>query len=563
VGLGYNRAFTLIPERGGVQTMAIALSKLAAFSGVLACLALGPVGCPESNKATPAASDSVQQIVTERQFETQKKDGKVFYVSPDGKPNGNGKKKKPLDLRTALGRNSFPPGATIYLLGGVYRGKFVSSLSGSDNAPITVRSAPGEWAIIDGNGLDATGDDTAQTFQIFGNWVNYRDFEVMNSSTLREIANDSNRDVARRGSGIVVFGKNNKIINLVVHDNVTGIYMNASAENTEVYGVISYNNGLRVGGDGAGHGMYVQNQHGTKLIRDSIILNNFGYGIQAFADNSFLLHITMDGNVIAGNGMPATRGSSGRSHIFVGSGTNGADDITISNNYTYNPPGFDGGGFGLGYGAANGGVTIINNYVMGGASGVGLLNWANAVVTSNTIYVTSLDGGKNSDIGTVRSSSAAAGFNWNGNTYYDTSGKPAFKVTTQADANFVSYQQWQASGYDQATSYETNAPTWTRVFVRPNRYESGRAHIIVYNFDSKKKVSVDLSSVFSVGDNYEIRDAQNYGGAPVASGTYNGEPIQLSLAERTSPAPLGFNFTPRHMGPEFSVFVAKINHSGS
>jgi hypothetical protein len=127
----------------------------------------------------------------------------------------------------------------------------------------------------------------------------------------------------------------------------------------------------------------------------------------------------------------------------------------------------------------------------------------------------------------------------------------------------VSYQQWQASGYDQATSYETNAPTWTRVFVRPNRYESGRAHIIVYNFDSKKKVSVDLSSVFSVGDNYEIRDAQNYGGAPVASGTYNGEPIQLSLAERTSPAPLGFNFTPRHMGPEFSVFVAKINHSGS
>jgi len=537
--------------------MDINVKKLSISSWMLGCLLFGTNAYPSSYRLGP--STAPRQHIEPQKIEPQKKDGNTFYVAPDGKHNGNGKKKNPWDLRTALSQpTGVQPGATIYLRGGVYKGKFLSALSGTQAWPITLRSAPGEWAVIDGNGVDSAGDDTAHSFQVAGDWTIYRNFEVMNSSSRRVVADDSNRDVARRGSGVVVFGKNNKLINLIVHDNVSGVYLSASAENTEVYGVISYNNGLNVSGGGVGHGIYVQNLNGVKQIRDSIVLNNFGYGIQAFADNNFLLHITIDGNIIAGNGMPATRGSSGRAHIFVGSGTNGADDIVITNNYTYNRTGFDGGGFALGYGAANGSATITDNYLMGGASGVGLVNWANATVTGNTIYVTSL-GGKNADIGTVRASPGAGGFCWNNNAYYDTSATPAFKYTAQLDMNWIPYAQWrQISGYDQGSSYNVAPPTWTRVFVRPNKYEPGRAHIIVYNFASKKRVAVDLSTVLSVGDNYEIRDAQSYTAGPVASGTYSGGLIRLSLARRLAASPIGFDYVPVHTGPEFNVFVVTV-----
>src|SRR5262249_33844225 len=41
-------------------------------------------------------------------------------------------------------------GSTIYLRGGVYKGKFASQLTGTAGNEITVKSYPGEWAVIDG-----------------------------------------------------------------------------------------------------------------------------------------------------------------------------------------------------------------------------------------------------------------------------------------------------------------------------------------------------------------------------------------------------------------------------
>jgi hypothetical protein len=54
-------------------------------------------------------------------------------------------------LQTALNHPaSVQPGATIYLRGGTYAGKFSSQLDGTAANPITVRSYPGEWAKIEG-----------------------------------------------------------------------------------------------------------------------------------------------------------------------------------------------------------------------------------------------------------------------------------------------------------------------------------------------------------------------------------------------------------------------------
>ncbi len=77
--------------------------------------------------------------------------GLAFYVAPNGSPSGNGSITNPWNLQTALNqRLRVVPGATIYLRGGTYTGKFSSNLTGLLALPITVRSYPGEWAKIDG-----------------------------------------------------------------------------------------------------------------------------------------------------------------------------------------------------------------------------------------------------------------------------------------------------------------------------------------------------------------------------------------------------------------------------
>ena len=98
--------------------------------------------------------------------------------------------------------------------------------------------------------------------------------------------------------------------------------------------------------------------------------------------------------------------------------------------------------------------------------------------------------------------------------------------------------------------------------VRPNKYEKGRAHIIVLNFDKSSTVSVDLSnSGLTGGQNYEIRDAQNFYGSPVVTGTYNGGSITLPMTQTSTAQMINYS-TPPHTSSEFGVFVV-LPTSGS
>ncbi len=69
-----------------------------------------------------------------------------YYASPNVTSGGNGSSSSPWSLHTALAQNNtITAGKTLCLQDGTYKGKFLSKLNGG-----TVRSAPGEWAIIDG-----------------------------------------------------------------------------------------------------------------------------------------------------------------------------------------------------------------------------------------------------------------------------------------------------------------------------------------------------------------------------------------------------------------------------
>jgi hypothetical protein len=93
---------------------------------------------------------------------------------------------------------------------------------------------------------------------------------------------------------------------------------------------------------------------------------------------------------------------------------------------------------------------------------------------------------------------------------------------------------WTGMSFSGNTILSGAMPSGTKVVVEPNKYEAGRANVIVYNWGRQGSVSADLSKVLKSGDRYEIRNAQNYFGNPVATGTYGGGSVSIPLSATTS-----------------------------
>ena len=111
------------------------------------------------------------------------------------------------------------------------------------------------------------------------------------------------------------------------------------------------------------------------------------------------------------------------------------------------------------------------------------------------------------------------------------------------------------TGFDLNSTFVEGDLHGTKVFVRPNLYELGRTSIIVYNWDNLDNVTVDVSSVLPVGTDFEVRNAQDFHAAPVLSGAFRGQPLQLPMTNLTVASPNGPLVTPPPTGPTFNVFV--------
>jgi len=70
--------------------------------------------------------------------------GGDLYVSPNGTPQGDGTRQKPLDLKTAMEGRGVQPGDTVWILGGEYEGRFVTGKAGLKDRPILYRAMPGQ-----------------------------------------------------------------------------------------------------------------------------------------------------------------------------------------------------------------------------------------------------------------------------------------------------------------------------------------------------------------------------------------------------------------------------------
>jgi hypothetical protein len=416
-----------------------------------------------------------------------------FYVSPSGTAAGSGTQSNPWSLTTALAQPSaVRAGDTIWVRGGTYSGAFYGILTGTASAPIVVRNYPGERPIL----IGTTGEGGI-ALAIGGAYAWYWGLEVMNNPVNR--SSSATGSDGLNGWGVVITGPYTKLINCIVHDTDEGISSWVQAAGSELTGNIVYNNGWIAPDRGHGHGVYVQNQGDTKKMLDNIVFNQYNHGFHAYTQTGYLNNLYLAGNTSFNNGI--LEGSFER-NILVG-GYVVAQNPTVIDNYTYFTPSSSSGENNLGYGGSCANAIVNNNYFTGGLA-LHLSNCAVSSVTGNTLYDT-----------------LGSSARYSGNTYY-TSGNP---------------------------------PAGTRVFIRPNRYETGRANITIFNWARTSTVSVDLSSFLSAGTSYEIRDAENFNGSPVLSGTYNGGSVSLPMTGLTVAAPLGTTVRAAHTGPEFGVFV--------
>lgn len=431
-----------------------------------------------------------------------------FFVSPGGSPAAAGSLADPWDLQTAL---NHPPalkaGDLIWMRGGVYRKnneltKFQSQLNGLPDQPIIVRQYPGERAIIDGN-----------VSHYNGGWVHYWGFEIMNTH--------SNRITVESGSfptafnlftggqtndwtvaGFDLRAPNVKLINLVIHDSIGGgVSVSTTAKSPELYGTLAYYNGWQGCDRGHGHGIYIQSKDPSiARVSDNLFFANYALGIQATGDGDVVDNIVLEGNTVFANGILARKH---QGNLLIGAVSGLARNPVLTRNLIYD---------------ADGSSSDSNIGYVGGTS--------NALLSNNYFQTR------------VHFSQIGPGLTLTSNTFV--SGTSSLQRTNYPNNAFLS-----------------EIPAANVVEVRTNKYEAGRATIIVYNWENLDNIKVNVAGFLQTGSPFEVRSAQNFLGAAVTNGIFDGALLELPLNPIPVAKPIGTN-APASTAPLFQAFIIRI-----
>lgn len=473
-------------------------------------------------------------------------DARQFHVAVNGLATGNGALENPWSLSKGLSATTeIKPGDTLMIHGGIYKGNFTSRLTGAPDRYVVVMNYNNEQVVLDGN----IGVNNSSALIIHGGFAVFKNLFVTNSNGARNSASDSNNPVdIIRCDGINIFGVNIKCVNLIVYDNLgIGIGLWSPALDAEIYGCIIYNNGWSGPSRGLGHNMYMQNDTGNKTIQNCLIFNAASQGINVYTEGGAIRGFIIDGNTFFNNGclgyLKLER------NLLIGGGKP-AGRIIVRNNTFYHSSTRSGftskANLQLGYGVVNEDAVIENNYLVGGNPPFyEIIGWNRLTVSSNSIVCFT----PTSNIVDAYLKNDISQFVWNQNNYY------------QGVFNGLSFASWRSTfGFDANSSFQASLPTQKQVFVRPNKYETGRAHVVIFNWERKNEVDVDLSTVLSSGSEYQVFDVQNLSGQPVAKGTWNGEAVRFPLNLTTITPPNGNVPTiPPHTGLEFGAYLVLSN----
>ncbi len=421
-----------------------------------------------------------------------------LYVSPAGSASNDGSLARPLDLDTALSSlGPVRPGDTVWLRGGVYRRPARPAYNGVVALYVSTLNGTATAPIV-------VRQYPGERATLDGNLAPSSPVLVVDGSYTWfwgfEITNSSPNRSSVRGAGIDTYGHHNRVINLTIHDTGQGVgfWATSQADDSEVYGTVISHVGWEGGDRGHGHSLYVQNVNGTKKIADNIMFEGFSFGIHAYTENGGINNLAVTGNIVFNHGTISATGGAKANILFAGGRV--AQNPTVVGNFGYFPAAS--AGRGLDVSECNNG-TLQNNYLAGGTP-LRIGACTNTVVTGNTLY------------GPVAAPTQSA---YPGNLYRTT-------------------------------------PSGVFVGIRPNAYEAGRANIAIFNWARHSAVPVDVAATLAVGTAFEVRDAQNFFGPPVATGVYGGGPITIPMTGLTAAPLVGtVPIAATHTGPEFGAFV--------
>jgi len=374
------------------------------------------------------------------------------YVAPDGLSTNSGTTEAdPWDLQTAL-NTDLGEGYTIWLAGGQYDGRYTSTISGTSADPIIVKSADGEWAVLNGN-VPKYNDDRDKGVLMLpdGNagssYVHFMNFEITSILSSRpEFTRDIDDPNYIGYVGVNhLNGVDCKFINLVIHDlPYQGVGSWKSTGGTEFYGCVVYNNG-RVDSGGTRqyeHGFYIQNNTDSiRKFRNNVVFNNFGKGMIFWSSSQcneiddengdtvvdpncdFLKNALFDNNAVFNNGnvLYADVGG-GKDNIEVStndsSGQKVPKNVVISNNTLYHNTCFTdnnnctkgsaltsnfSGGLSIGKVAGNAAdnITITNNLIAGRGYALRLNRATNLEFKNNIVYSRKISIGANNEVADI------------------------------------------------------------------------------------------------------------------------------------------------------------------
>jgi len=465
-----------------------------------------------------------------------------YFVAPAGLSSADGTQERPWDLTTAFDKTQvIKPGDVVWLRGGTYgtggATLYLTKLVGTKKQPIIIRNYPGERAIING-GISANGPSAY-------NW--FWGFEITNTSQERRVKPSD------RPTGLnLVGGNGHSVINLIVHNaGHPGIgFWSPVADDPQLYGNILWGNGIydiftSPGTLAApwtrGSPFYMQNKEGSKYIEENITFRNFTTGMKAYTQGGFVDGFRFIGNIAFD--------APDWNFLNDGGAKSPQRRLLLRENYLYRPPADIKASMRVGYNDDQGDAVIENNYIVNGTSADGALfvrKYKEGVVVKNNTLVS------NSILAQFRAPFPDKPI-WDNNTYF--SANPKFKLNDTT----LSATEWQALGYDQNSQINTQLPIENKIFVRPNKYQAGRGHIVVYNWEKKSEQQIDVSTVLKTGDVYELRDAQNYFKV-LTTGTYNGSSISVPL-NLTEVAPFIGSVTHienQHSPTDFNAFVISV-----
>jgi len=448
----------------------------------------------------------------------------TFFAAPTGTPTGDGSAGNPWDLSTAIETAGIvAPGDTILLLDGTYVGSFQTQVAGTQGSPVVIRNAPGHRPKV----MPDPAVNRAAVV-LASPYVYWWGVEVEGNPASCNIP------------GVNMAAPGVKVINSVIHD-VSGIGVGAwsQAPEGQAYGNIIYNAGsasCKLPPESPyGHGIYAQELPGGagKRIEENIVYHSFKAGLHSYTEDGRIDDMHVMGNLFAMSGAPGFGPTDGVGMIMGGG-------VTLNRAIVRENMLWEGGdGLWLGFNLPAVDAVVEDNYFFAGSLPTLLLNGSVGL----TLEGNTLGQMRPTAAGTIQQTGTISGTkSWGDvtpNTFYGDVTEREFQFQGLGlTVPTMTFAQLQATTpFAQNDIHAGPRPTADRVFVRPNAFEAGRAHVIAYNWDGDGSVVVDLASVLSVGDPYEIHHVFDLRGSAVLSGTYDGSPVTVPVTAIAAPTP--------------------------